>query len=73
MGHDTFDIKGKMTNQKSNEVTSFVPISLPEYVTKHHKDLTFSTDFFYVQGYPFFHAISKKIRLMDNRMVENRS
>ena len=47
-GYDTFDTKGKMTHQKNNEVSSFVPISLPEYVTKHHKDLTFSADFFYV-------------------------
>ena len=53
-GPDLYSLKGKMVRSVGRALPSFVPISIPDYVLQHHRDVTLAVDFLYVQRLPFF-------------------
>jgi hypothetical protein len=59
-GPDPATLKGKMTKHKGQHIPTFDPIQVPQFVLEHHKNLTLCEDFFFVQGIPFLHTISRK-------------
>ena len=61
-GADSATLKGKTTKGPSLHVPFLKPICLPEQIMHDHKDVTLSIDCFYVQGLPFLHTISRKLK-----------
>jgi hypothetical protein len=70
-GHDIATLKGKSTKTPAKHVPTFMPIPVPLPILEDHKDVTLCVDFFYVQGHPFFHTISRKIKFRTVSDVKN--
>ena len=61
-GPDIATIKGKTTRSAAApRAPTFVAEPIPAPVLKHHRNVTLCADFFFVQGLPFFHNISRAI------------
>ena len=72
-GPDPATLKGKMTKHKGQHVPTFSPVSVPQFVLDHHKRITICEDFFFVQGIPFLHTISRKLQFRTVTQVVNRT
>ena len=54
--------KGKTTRSAAAPRTpTFVAQPIPAPILKHHRNVTICADFFFVQGLPFFHTISRTL------------
>ena len=53
-------------------MSSFNPTTIPDHIAKVHTNVTLGIDFFYVQGIPFLHTISSKIKFCTAQAVNNR-
>jgi hypothetical protein len=71
-GPDTATLQGKMTKHPGQHVPTFTPVQVPQFVLEHHKNVTLCQDFFYVQGLPFLHTISRKLQFRTVTPVPNR-
>ncbi len=72
-GPDVATIKGSSVRTPGAHVPMFHPIILPPYILQHHRRITLSQDIFYVQGIPFYHSISRKIKFRTASCIPNRS
>ena len=73
-GPDLAALKGKTTRSAAApHVPTFEAVPIPAHVAAHHRNLTLCVDFFYVQGIPFLHSISRKIGFRTVAQVPNRS
>ena len=73
-GPDVATLKGKMThNSASERVPTYQAVPIPPSVLKHHSQITLCIDFFFVQGHPFFHTISRAIGFRTVASVPDRS
>ena len=61
-GADSATLKGKTTKGPSQHVPMLKPVSLPDQIIADHTDVTLCIDCFYVQGIPFLHTISRKLK-----------
>ena len=61
-----------MTGHKTTAMPSFVPVVVPGYVLKHHKHVTLTADFMFLQGTPYLHTKSHKLILRTLQEVPNR-
>jgi hypothetical protein len=61
-GADSATLKGKTIKGPSQHVPMLKPVSLPDQIIGDHKDVTLCIDCFYVQGIPFLHTISWKLK-----------
>ncbi|KAI2510045.1 Reverse transcriptase (RNA-dependent DNA polymerase) [Fragilaria crotonensis] len=61
-GPDVAVIKGKTTRSAAApRAPTFVAEPIPPPILEHHRNVTLCADFFFVQGLPFFHTISRGI------------
>jgi hypothetical protein len=61
-GPDIAVIKGKTTRSAAApRAATFVATPIPPPILEHHRNVTLCADFFFVQGLPFFHTISRGI------------
>ena len=72
-GPDRGTLQGKTVKKTAAHVPSFSPILLPTPIVDDHKDVTLATDFFFVQGLPFIHTISRKIKFRTVKAVKSRT
>jgi hypothetical protein len=73
-GPDIAVIKGKMTRSGAAPRTpTFVAESIPAPILQHHQNVTLCVDFFFVQGHPFFHTISRDIGFRTISAVPDRT
>ena len=72
-GTDVSALKGKMTKQHNGSaLSSSNPTPIPNHICKGTKERNSRIDFFYVQGIPFLHTISSKIKFCTAQAVNNR-
>ena len=72
-GPDIAALKGKNTRSAAApHVPTFQAVPIPAHVYEHHRDLTLCMDFFFVQGIPFLHSISRKLGFRTLTQVPNR-
>jgi hypothetical protein len=72
-GEDTATLKGKTTrSQPAPRIPDFRSVPIPAHIFTHHKDITLCADFFFVQGQPFLHTISRKLQYRTIHPVDNR-
>jgi len=72
-GPDVAVLKGKMTRTvTAPHVPTFAAMALPPTILEHHQKVTLCMDFFFVQGLPFFHSISRHIGFRTIAQVPNR-
>jgi hypothetical protein len=72
-GPDIAVIKGKTTRSNAApRAPTFEAVPIPPPVLEHHKNVTLCVDFFFVQGIPFFHTISRGIGFRSVRQVPDR-
>ena len=67
-GQDIASLKGKSTKTPAQQVATFIPIAIPAAILKDHTEVTLCMDLFYVNKIPFFHTISRKLKV---RTVSN--
>ena len=73
-GLDPTYLKGKTTQKPAlPHIPTTMLTPLPNFVSKHHRDITLCIDFFFIQGASFFHTISRKIGFRSCTAVPNRS
>ena len=72
-GREVAKIKGITTRQKPDHVPDLVPIPIPPTIKDHHNSITLCADFFFVQGIPFLHTISRKIQFRSVADVTSRA
>ena len=61
-GPDIAVIKGKSTRSvAAARAPTFIAEPIPPPILAHHRNVTLCADFFFVQGLPFFHTISRGI------------
>ena len=72
-GPDVSALKGKTTKHKGTAHPQVKPITLPTHILENHKDVTLFVDILYVQGIPFVHTISKKLKLRTTAMIPRRN
>ena len=73
-GPDVAVIKGTTTRtEAAPRAPTFVAEVIPPSVMEHHRDVSLCIDFFFVQGIPFFHTISRDIGYRTVNVVPNRS
>jgi hypothetical protein len=70
-GPDIAALKGKSTRSEAHHVPTFIPTSIPAPILEDHQDVTLCMDFFFVQGLPFIHTISRKIKFRTVSHVSN--
>jgi len=52
-------------------VPTIIPMPAPAPILEDHGNVTLCADFFYVQGHPFFHTISRKLKFRTVSTVPN--
>jgi hypothetical protein len=74
-GPDIPFLKGHTTNRASSapHVPLSVPTSVPPYILTDHSQVILCVDFFYVQGLPFLHIISRTLSYRHTFAVSDRS
>jgi hypothetical protein len=73
-GPDMASLKGKTTSKQSPSAPSFDPVHiLPAPILQDHKNVTPAVDYFFVQGHPFLHTISRNIKFRTIAPVEKRT
>lgn len=73
-GPDIASVKGTTRRGRpAAHVPSFRAVPIPSAILATHRNVTLSADFFYVQGLPFFHSISRGIGYRTVRPVSDRS
>jgi len=73
-GPDIAAIKGKTTRSNAApRAPTFVAVPIPAPILQHHRDVTLCADFFFVQGIPFYHTISRGIGFRTVALVTNRN
>jgi hypothetical protein len=73
-GPDIAVIKGKLTRSGAAPCApTFVAMDIPPPVLEQHRRVTLCMDFFFVQGLPFFHTISRDIGFRTVSAVTNRN
>ena len=73
-GPDIAVLKGKTTRSAAApRAPTFVAAAIPPPILEHHRDVTVCADFFFVQGLPFFHTISRDIGYRTAAPVADRS
>jgi len=70
-GLDVPAIKGKSVRGDAISVPTQVPSSIPSPILDDHSNITLCADFFFVQGLPFFHTISWKLKFHMVTPVKN--
>ncbi len=61
-GQDVPTIKGKSIRGNAMPMLMQIPSNVPSPILDDHRDVTLCADFFFVQGLPFFHSISRKMK-----------
>jgi hypothetical protein len=72
-GADVATLRGKTVKKKSPRASSCFPSSLPPDLLVNHRDVTLCGDIFFVQGIPFLHTISRKIKFRTASRLSSRS
>ncbi len=73
-GPDIAVLKGKTTRlDAAPRAPTFVALPIPAPVLEHHRNVSLCLDFFFVQGIPFFHTISRAIGFRTISNVPNQS
>ena len=73
-GPDIAVIKGKTTRSRAApRAPTFVAEPIPAPILEHHHNVTLCADFFFVQGLPFFHTISRGIGFRTVDLVPDRT
>jgi hypothetical protein len=73
-GPDVAALKVKTTRSvAAPRAPTFVAEPIPPPVLEHHRNVTLSADFFFVQGMPFFHTISRGIGFRTAHLVPDRN
>ncbi len=73
-GPDIAVVKGKSTRSgAAPRAPTFISEPIPASVLAHHRDVTLCADFFFVQGLPFFHTISRAIGFRTAHSVPDRA
>ena len=73
-GPDVAAIKGKTTRTaEAPRVPCFDPIPVPPHIREHYNDVVLCVDFFFVQGQPFIHTISRNLQFRTATPVPNRN
>ena len=71
-GTDRASLQGKTVKAKGEHVPTFSAVEIPAPIVKDHENVTLATDFFFVQGLPFIHTISRKIKFRTITPVKSR-
>ena len=61
-GDNPASLKATTTRERQKHVPSIPRVMLPSPILEFHKDVTLCMDFFFFQGNPFLHSISRKIK-----------
>ena len=72
-GPDIAVLKGKSIKGHAQHVPTFSSIDIPSPILDDHHRVTLCMDFFYVQGIPFLHTISRKLKFRTVSQVPDRS
>jgi hypothetical protein len=73
-GPDIAVLKGKSTrSHAAPRAPTFIAEIIPASVLEHHRNVTLCIDFFFVQGLPFLHTISRGIGFRTAHPVADRS
>ncbi|KAI2508903.1 Reverse transcriptase (RNA-dependent DNA polymerase) [Fragilaria crotonensis] len=73
-GPDIATLKGKTTHSHAApRAPTFIAENIPASILEHHRNVTLCVDFFFVQGLPFFHTISRGIGYRTAHPVPDRS
>jgi hypothetical protein len=73
-GPDIATLKGKTTRSTAApRAPTFVAEPIPAPILEHHRVVTLCVDFFFVQGIPFFHTISRGIGFRTAHPVGDRT
>ena len=73
-GPDIAVIEGKTTrSHAAPRAPTFVAEPIPAPILEHHHNVTLCADFFFVQGLPFFHTISRGIGFRAVDLVPDRT
>ena len=72
-GTDRASLQGKTVRKTGAHVPTFSPVEVPKPIVDNHKNVTLATDFFFVQGLPFLHTISRKIKFRTVTAVKSRT
>ncbi|KAI2492644.1 Reverse transcriptase (RNA-dependent DNA polymerase) [Fragilaria crotonensis] len=73
-GPDIATLKGKTTRAgTATHTPAFESVPLPPPVLEHHRDVVLCVDFFFVQGHPFLHTISRNIQFRTVSSVPDRT
>jgi hypothetical protein len=70
-GTDRASVQGKTVKKKGAHVPTFSAVKIPALIVKDHEKVMLATDFFFVQGLPFIHTISRKIKFCTVTPVKN--
>ena len=72
-GTDRASLQGKTVKKSGSHVPTFSPLEIPKPIVDDHEKVTLATDFFFVQGLPFLHTISRKIKFRTVTPVKNQT
>jgi hypothetical protein len=73
-GQDVAALKGKTTRSTAApRVPTFEAVPIPAPILKFHRNITLCVDFLFVQGFPFYHTISRNIGFRTICAVTDRS
>ena len=61
-----------MTKHRSKPIPVYTAVPIPSYITEHHSNVTLCIDYFFVQGIPFLHSISKIVQFHTISAVKDR-
>ncbi len=64
-------IKGKSVCGDAISTPTQIPSSVPSPILDDHGNITLCADFFFMQGLPFFHTISQKLKFHTVTPVKN--
>ena len=68
-GPDLAALKGKIVQKKHSHVPVATLVGLPQRILHFHPQVILAIDFFFVQGYPFFHTISRSIKFCTTQLL----
>ena len=71
-GPEMYSLKEKLTRHKPTAVPTFVPVAVSNYVLKYHCNVTHTVDFLYLQGQPYLHTKSRKLKLRTLKEMPNK-
>jgi hypothetical protein len=67
-------LKGKTTRSSAAErIPTFQAQPIPVSILENHQNITICADFFFVQGFPFLHTVSRDIEFWTISHVHNRN